>query len=93
MDIMNWSAVSAIISLLSLIGVVGVGGVLWGRMTERVNGLTKRADDHKATLKEVSERLTEHDVQIGMLRQWKEGFNAAARVSGGRTQDEFGATT
>lgn len=82
MDNMNWAAVSAIISALTLICVVGPGLIMWGIVTEKVSGLTKRADDHKAIIAKQADRLSVHDVQIGRLEEWKDGYNAAVRTSG-----------
>ena len=78
----NWGAVSAIISAITLIGVVGVGGIMWGGLTEKVSGLGRRADSHKAEIAVIDERLNSHDVQLGRLEEWKSGYNAAARVGG-----------
>ncbi len=83
---MNWPAISAIVSVLTLL-IVSIGwGVLWGTLTEKVAGNTKRLDSHKAELADVDTRLNKHDVQIGRLEEWKSGYNAAARV-GGRTAE------
>lgn len=76
----DWPAVSAGISALTLIGTVGIGGVMWGRLSERVGGQTERLDDHKASLATHDKHLGEHDVAIGRLVEWKEGYNAAALI-------------
>ena len=78
----NWAAVSAIISAITLIGVVGVGGIMWGSLTEKVSGLVRRSDSHKAEIAVIDERLNSHDVKLGRLEEWKSGYNAAARVGG-----------
>ena len=82
MNDVNWAAVSAIISAVTLIGVVGVGGVMWGGLTEKVSGLWKRVDSHKAEIASLDSRLNTHDVQLGRLEEWKSGYNAAARIGG-----------
>ena len=79
---MNWSEISAVASIGSFFLVLAGGAVLWGKMTERVSGLTKRVDSHKGELAALDGRVNAHDVQIGRLEEWKSGFNAAARVSG-----------
>ena len=79
---MNWAAISAIISAITLIGVVGVGGTMWGSLTEKVSGLSRRADSHKSELGEHTAKLNQHDVQLGRLEEWKSGYNAAARIGG-----------
>ena len=79
---MNWAAVSAIISAITLIGVVGIGGIMWGSLTEKVTGLSKRADGHRDELAGHTIHLSQLDVQVGRLQEWKDGYNAAARVGG-----------
>ena len=79
---MNWAAVSAVISAITLLLVAVGGGVMWGTLTEKVAGQTKRLDSHKQELGAIDARLNNHDVQIGRLEEWKSGYNAAARVSG-----------
>lgn len=83
---MNWAAISAIISAVTLLTVAIGGGVMWGTLTEKVAGLTKRADGHKTEIASLDQRVNNHDVQIGRLQEWKDGYNAAARV-GGRTAE------
>jgi len=83
---MNWAAVSAVISGITLLLVAVGGGVMWGTLTEKVAGQTKRLDGHKLEIARVELRLNDHDVQIGKLEEWKSGYNAAARV-GGRTAE------
>jgi hypothetical protein len=41
---MNWAEVSAVISLVTLLLILVGGGAVWGTLTEKVTGLTKRAD-------------------------------------------------
>jgi hypothetical protein len=79
---MNWAELAAIVSLITLVIVLIGGGVLWGSLTEKVAGQTKRLDGHKAELSAIDAKVNAHDVQIGKLEEWKSGFNAAARVSG-----------
>ena len=83
---MNWSAVSALVSVITLIGVVGVGGMMWGTMSEKVAGIIRGFDDQKEEIAQIDGRLNGHDIQLGRLEEWKNGYNAAARVSG-RTPD------
>lgn len=83
---MNWAAISAVFSAITLLLVAVGGGAMWGTLTEKVTGLTKRADGHKAEIAALDARMNGHDVQIGRLEEWKAGYNAAARV-GGRTPE------
>ena len=77
---MNWAEVSAVASLCTLILVLVGGGVMWGTLTEKVAGLTKRADSHKQELAVLDTRVNGHDIEIAKLTQWKDGYNAAAAV-------------
>ncbi len=77
----NWSAVAAVISSLTFILLLVGGGVLWGTLTEKVAGLTKRADGHKAEIVGLGTRLNAHDVEIAKLIEWKAGYNAAASLA------------
>lgn len=79
---MNWAAVGAVVSVITLLLLLIGGGVMWGKFTERVDGQSKRLDSHKAAIAVIEERLNDVDVQVGRLQEWKDGFNAAARVSG-----------
>lgn len=79
---MNWSAIAAGVSVLTFLLILIGGGVMWGTLTERVSGLGKRADGHDTELTAVDGRLNRHDIDIAMLKEWKDGYNAAARVGG-----------
>jgi hypothetical protein len=46
-------------------------------------------DSHKAEIADIDHRLNTHDIELGRLKEWKDGYNAAARVSG-RTADLAG---
>lgn len=89
MDFMNWPMFSAVVSLLTLLCVVGPGLVIWGKLTERVSGHTKRLDDHKTQLATQNMHLGLLDTEVGRLQEWKDGYNAAARVSTGRPTKEI----
>lgn len=77
---MNWAEVSAVISLVTLLLILIGGGAMWGTLTEKVTGLTKRADSHKADLTSLDMRVNGHDVELAKLIEWKAGYNAAASV-------------
>ena len=77
---MNWAAAAAICSALTLVGGVGVGGVLWGRLSEKVQGLTQRADSHKAHLEVLDASVSSLGRDVARLQEWKDGYNAAASV-------------
>jgi len=77
---MNWAAAAAIISGITLLLVLFGGAVLWGKLTEKVEGHDRRLDSHKAEIFEINNRLIAHDVDIGRLKEWKDGFNAGVGV-------------
>ncbi len=83
---MNWVAVAAVASCLTLLAVLVGGGVMWGTLTEKVAGLTKRADSHGKEIALLDGRVNTMDVEIAKLKEWKSGYNAAARV-GGKTAE------
>lgn len=83
---MNWPAVAAAFSALTFVIVLIGGGVLWGTLTEKVSGLSKRADSHGKELAMLDRRVNGLDVEVAKLQEWKAGYNAAARV-GGKTAE------
>jgi len=82
---MDWAAISAIVSAVTLIGTVGIGGIMWGTMAEKVLGTVKRLDANSVEHEHFEVRLTSHDITLGRLQEWKDGYNAAVRTS--RTSD------
>ncbi len=63
-----------------LVTIVGVAYVS-GRLTQQIAENRKLVDEHDRTLAEHGERLSDHDVKIGRLHEWKSGFNAGAAVT------------
>jgi hypothetical protein len=79
---MNWAAVAAITSTLAL--VVAILGIpyLAGRSTERMDGHDRRISEHSAELAQHREQIVALDKDVALLQQWRDGYNAAAGVSG-----------
>lgn len=79
---MNWSAVTAVVSVATLIVVIF--GVVWagGKMAQRLDDNSADLDEHKIRLDGHDARLTEHGNDLARLNEWKNGYNAAAAVSG-----------
>jgi hypothetical protein len=77
-----WIAITAVTSVLTLLVVLVGGGVMWGSLTEKVSSLTKRAETCEAWHQGHDVRLNSHDVALAKLQEWKDGYNAAARVAG-----------
>jgi len=71
MQNMDWATFAALVaaglSALSLVGTLGVGGVLWGRLTEKVDNSSTRLDNHDKKLEEHETHLGELDVSVARL--------------------------
>lgn len=81
---MNWAAVAAITSIVGVVTSLLVAAYIYGKLTQQVKDGRDRTDDHGETLKAHGEKLETHGNKIGRLEEWKSGFNAAARVAGGK---------
>jgi hypothetical protein len=78
----NWAAIAAAGSIFGVLATIIGVAFTSGRLTEKLGEHKVRLDEHATTLKAHSETLTDHEVQLGRLNEWKDGYNAAARVSG-----------
>jgi hypothetical protein len=79
---MNWAALAAITSALGVLASFAVAAYVYGALTQQVKDGKEKAGEHSVTLKEHADKLEDHSEKIGRLQEWKNGFNAAARVSG-----------
>ncbi len=77
---------AAIISGVTLLIVLIGGGAMWGMLTEKVSGHARRLESQEDEIQRIDARLNGVDVDLGRLKEWKDGYNAAARV-GGRTSE------
>jgi hypothetical protein len=71
---MNWSAVGAIVSVITLVLMLAGGGVLWGTLTERVTGLTRRVEVHRNELDRHEAARTSLEQRVAIVEEWKRGF-------------------
>jgi hypothetical protein len=78
----NWAAVAAVCSLLGVFATLIGVAFTSGRLTEKLGEASKRIDGHDETLRAHGETLTDHEVHLGRFNEWKDGYNAAARVTG-----------
>lgn len=76
--------VVAVGSVLGIIVQVGVAAYVYGKLTQTSIDTKEDVREHSMTLKEHSDKLEDHGEKIGRLQEWKNGFNAAARVSGNK---------
>jgi hypothetical protein len=81
---LNYGAVAAIGSLLTFFATVMGVAYLAGKFTQRIDDGDVRNDKQDTRLDKHDEKLEEHGNKIVRLQEWKNGFNAAANVSGGR---------
>jgi hypothetical protein len=67
-----------------LAGIPYVAGRLEGKFTQRLDDSDAKHAKTDAQLEKHGEKLEDHGQKIGRLQEWKDGFNAAARVSGNK---------
>jgi hypothetical protein len=78
----NWAALAAVCSLAGILVTIASVAFAAGRFREKLGEHGERLGEHTDLLKTHSDTLTDHEVQLGRLNEWKDGYNAAARVSG-----------
>jgi hypothetical protein len=78
----NWAAIAAICSLLGALVTIASIAFVAGRLREKQEEHGERIGEHAELLKSHASTLTDHEVQLGRLNEWKDGYNAAARVTG-----------
>lgn len=81
---MNWAAVAAIGSLIGVVVTIISVAYMSGQFTQQIKDNKDKTAEHAATLEKHQEKLEDHGEKIGRLQEWKNGFNAAARVSGNK---------
>lgn len=79
---MNWAALAAFGSLFGVIASALTAAFVYGKLTAEVTNNKADTRAHSETLEKHAEKLEDHGEKIGRLQEWKNGFNAAARVSG-----------
>jgi hypothetical protein len=84
-----WAAVFAGLTfVLTLFGVVFLGGKLTQKVDENTDGLRELRTDHSGRLTGVEAKVNLHEVSLGRLHEWKDGFNAGARkIGNGEARD------
>lgn len=78
---MNWAAVAAIASLIGVLVTIVVGAYNSGQVTQKLDNNIADTRAHAERLDDHGERIGGLDVKVGKLEEWKEGYNAASRVS------------
>lgn len=82
---MNWQMVAALVAAFG--SVIGIATTIFcvayfaGKLTQRIDDTQKVVDEHDLTLKDHSERLSDHEVKIAQLNAWREGYNAAVAIT------------
>lgn len=79
---MNWEMVAAVCSVLGILTTIVCVAFISGKLTQQISDNRKMLEEHDKTLIDHADRLSEHDVKLGRLQEWKDGYNAAARIVG-----------
>lgn len=59
-----------------------------GKMTQQIADNKVMLLEHDVTLQAHAEKLSDHDVELGKLNEWKNGYNAAAAVAHRKDQTD-----
>lgn len=86
--LMNWEMVAAVCSVLGILTTVVCVAFVSGKLTQQISDNRKLLEEHDKTLLDHGDRLSDHDVELAKLNEWKNGYNAAAAISGKREQVE-----
>lgn len=92
---MNWEMVAAIAAVIGILTTIICVVFVAGRLTqqiadskirheEHVTETGQKFDEQEAKITEHADRLSGHDVEIALLKQWKDGYNAAAAIAQNR---------
>jgi hypothetical protein len=81
---LNWAALAAFGSLFGVVVTIVSVAYMSGQFTQQIKDGAAKTADHAATLEKHAEKLEVHGGKIERLTEWKDGFNAAARVSGSK---------
>lgn len=84
----NWLAVAAVSSIVGIIFTVCAAAYTSGRLTQKIQDHDETLVEHGETLKTHTKQLGEHELGLDRLTQWKNGFNAAANISGSHERPE-----
>jgi hypothetical protein len=71
---MDWAAWGP--TIVSVITCIFFAGVLWSRQNDH----SKRLDDNSREHEEMRKDLTDVQIDLGMLKAWKDGYAAARAV-------------
>jgi hypothetical protein len=80
---MGWDQLAAICSLFGVVATVTGVAFTSGRLSEKIRENRDRVLAQAEMLEKHSARLDNHTLRVDRLEQWREGFNAAACISGG----------
>lgn len=77
---MNWALFSAVASIFSIVCTLSGVAYLAGKFTQQIENGEGRLDNHGKRLDAHDERIGLHEVDIGRLKEWKEGFHLGAKM-------------
>lgn len=78
---MSWDAVAATASTAGVVVTVLVGVYNSGKVRQKLDDNNRRTSENTRKLEDHEGRIRRHDVKIGKFEEWKDGYNAASRVS------------
>lgn len=81
---MNWQMVAAIASILGVLTTITGVAFVSGRLTQQISDNRKLLDEHDQTLTSHAERISDHDIELAKLNEWRNGYNAAAAIAKGK---------
>jgi hypothetical protein len=87
---MNWAAIAAIGSFFGIIATIASVSFFSGRFSEQLKVNVAETQANRTTLNEHRDIIDGHAMQIDRLEQWRNGYNAAANVSGGSQLPQTG---
>lgn len=92
---MNWEMVAAVAAVLGILTTIICVVFLAGKLTQQIADskiqhekhvaeVSEKFDEQDAKIADHADRLSSHDVEIALLKQWKDGYNAAAAIAQNR---------
>lgn len=78
----NWAAIAAVAAIVGALATMILVPYAAGQFTNRLKVNEEAVDRQDNTLIEHRKLIEDHDLRVDRLEQWRNGFNAAANVSG-----------
>lgn len=79
---MTWEAITAIAAILGIPTTIGSVAFFAGRLTQQISDNRVRLAEQSLRIDKHDERLDEHEIELTKLKEWRNGYNAAASMAG-----------